>query len=338
MPIVTPTPQVTAFPQPTPVATPIPTMMPQPTTAVPPQTLIVNPPAGWIPQQSEDPTYIGYYQLANQQNIVVAEFIAIVETLSSPLDLRGYLSYLQENELQPPFFEGYTPQQTIDSSLAGFPALRHDFLFSVDGTQLKAMAILVILGNKAYSFLFYSTVNDFPSLEATFIQALSNVSVQGSSVPQPIPPTPSLPPVVTLPTPTTQQLPAGNWYQDPSGMFTISLPSNSAKVQDIQNGVIFSSPNNGEIYIMKLPSEMDAQNMLNGLAGGKSFQAETALNAGNRQAQVKIYSFTQNTMNYAMLISSYPGTPVLVIIVIPADQYNASQSWMISTITGIQFK
>jgi len=28
----------------------------------------------------------------------------------------------------------------------------------------------------------------------------------------------------------------------------------------------------------------------------------------------------------------------LVIIVIPADQYNASQSWMIATITGIQLR
>ena len=110
------------------------------------------------------------------------------------------------------------------------------------------------------------------------------------------------------------------------------------KKQDIQNGVVFTSPNNGEIYIMKFPSEMEAQNTMSGLASGKSYQAETTLNAGNRQALVKIYSFTQNNMNYAMLIASYPGTPVLVIIVIPADQYNASQSWMIATITGIQLR
>ena len=331
-PITTPTPQVTSIPQPTPLATTIPTITSTP------QSLIVNPPPGWIPQPTEDPSQIGYYQLANQQNIVIAEYIVLLETLPSPLDLRGYLSYIQQNELKPPMFNGYIPQQTIDTSLLGLPALRHDFLFTVDNMQLKAMAILTILGNNAYSFLFYSSVNDFPNLEATFLQALSTVSVQGTTGPQPIPPTTSLPPAYTYISPTPQQPSTGNWYQDPSGLFTIPLPSGSVKKQDIQNGVVFTSPNNGEIYIMKFPSEMEAQNTVSGLAGGKSFRAETTLNAGNRQAQVKIYSFTQNNMNYAMLISSYPGTPVLVIIVIPADQYNASQSWMIATITGIQLR
>lgn len=339
LPIATPTPQVTALPQPTPFTSSIPTMVPQPTTQVVyPQMLTVNPPPGWISQPTEDPTQIGYYQLANQQNIVIAEYIVIVENLSSSLDLRGYLSYLQGNRLKPPLFNSYIPQQTIDTSLVGLPALRHDFLFTTDDIQLKAMAIFVILGNKAYTFLFYSTVNDFPNLEAIFLQALSTVSVQDISGHQPTPSISISPQVDFMTSPTPQQPTAGNWYQDPSNTFSVLLPSVSVKKQDIQNGVVFSSPNNGEIYVMNFSSEMEAQNMVEGLAGGKSFRAETTLNAGNRQAQVKIYGFTQNNMNYAMLISSYPGTPVLVLIVIPADQYNASQAWMISTITGIQFR
>lgn len=324
LPISTPTPQITALPQPTVVSVP--------------QSLIVSPPPGWISQPTEDPSEIGYYQLVNQQNIVIAEYLINLESLSSPLNPKGYLGYLQETYLKPPTFNGYIPQQTIDTNFLGLQALRHDFLFTIDNLQLKAMAILIVLGNNAYSFLFYCTPNDFPSLEATFIQALSTVSVQGSTGSQPIPSTTSLPPVDTLTSPTPQQSLAGNWYQDPSNTFSVPLPSTSAKKQDIQNGVVYTSPNNGEIYIMTFSSEMETQNTVSGLAGGKSFRAETTLNAGNRQAQVKIYSFTQNNMNYAMLISSYPGTPVLVIIVIPADQYNASQAWMISTITGIQFR
>ncbi|MBP9015039.1 MAG: DUF4919 domain-containing protein [Candidatus Atribacteria bacterium] len=320
-PVTTPTPQTPAFSQPAPSATTIPT-----TSA--PQSLIVNPPPGWIPQSTEDPTQIGYYQLVNQQNIVIAEYIVLLETLPSPLDLRSYFSYIQQNELQPPMFNGYIPQQTIDTSLLGLPALRHDFLFTVDNMQLKAMTIFVILGNNAYSFLFYSSVNDFPNLESNFIQALSTVSLQGATEPQPIPPiSPTPPPPAT-----------GNWYQHPSGLFSISLPPESVKKQDMQNGVVYTSPNNGEIYLMSFSSETEVQNTMNGLAGGKNYEAETTLNAGNQQALVKIYSFAQNNMNYAMLISSYPGTPVLVIIVVPANQYNASQSWMISTITGIQFR
>lgn len=321
-PVATPTPQAPALSQPAPSTTTI------PATTSAPQSLIVNPPPGWIPQPVEDPTQIGYYQLANQQNIVIAEYIVFLETLPSPLDLRSYLNYIQQNELQPPMFNGYIPQQTIDTTLLGLPALRHDFLFTTDNMQLKAMAIFVILGNDAYSFLFYSSVNDFSNLESTFIQALSTVSLQGATGPQPIPPiSPTPPPPAT-----------GNWYQHPSGLFSIPLPSESVKKQDMQNGVVYTSPNNGEIYLMTFPSEMEAQNTISGLAGGKNYEAETTLNAGNRQALVKIYSFAQNNMNYAMLIASYPGTPVLVIIVVPADQYNASQSWMTSTITGIQFR
>lgn len=332
MPILTPTPQTTALPLPTPLATPIPTMAPAP------QSLVVNPPPGWIPQQSDDPSQIAYFQFANQQNIVVAEYIVVLENLSSPLDLKDYLSYLQESRLKPPLFNGYVPQQTINTSLAGLPALRHDFLFTTNNVLLKAMATFVILGNKAYTFLFYCTSNDFPNLEATFMQALSTVSAQGAPIPQPIIPTPASPQIDVYTSPTPQHPSTGNWYQDPNGLFSIPLPSGSTKKQDIQNGVVFTSPNNGEIYLMNFPSEMEAQNMVSGLAGGKSFRAETTLNAGNRQAQVKIYSFSQNNMNYAMLLTSYLGTPVLVIIIIPAEQYNPSQAWMISTLTGIQFK
>ena len=323
MPPVTPSPYITT--------------LPQPTIASAPQSLIVNPPPGWVTQPTEDPSEIGYYQLVNQQNIVIAEYLINLEKLPSPLDPKGYLSYLQEAYLKPPDFNGYVPQQTIETSFLGLQALRHDFLFTVDNLQLKAMAILVVLGNNAYSFLFYSTVSDFPNLEAIFIQALSTVSIQGSTGSQPIPTT-SLPSVETYASPTPQQPIAGNWYQHPSNAFSVPLPSVSVKKQDIQNGVVYSSPNNGEIYVMNFSSEMEAQNTVGGLAGGKSFRAETTLNAGNRQAQIKIYSFAQNNTNYAMIISTYPGTSVLVIIIIPADQYNASQAWIIPIITGIQFR
>ena len=337
MPIPTSTPQITPIPLSTPVAPPSPTVIPQPTMVKAPQSLIVNPPPGWIPQQPGDPTQIGYYQLANQQGVVVAEYIVILETLSSPMDLKRYLSFLQGSRLKPPNFNGYIPQQTGDTTLAGLPALRHDFLFTTNNLQLKAMAVFVILDNTAYTFLFYSTLNDFPNLEAAFNQALSTVTTQGAVGPQPTPFIPT-PPVNTYTSPTPQQPSTGNWYQDPTGLFGVPLPAGSMKKPDIQNGVVFSSPNNGEIYVMNFPSETEAQNMVSSLAGGKSFRAETTLNAGNRQAQVKIYSFSQNNTNYAMLLTSYPGTSLLVIIVIPADQYNPSQAWMMSTLTGVRFK
>lgn len=39
-----------------------------------------------------------------------------------------------------------------------------------------------------------------------------------------------------------------------------------------------------------------------------------------------------------MLVASYPETPVLVIIVVPAGEYEASQNWMVAIITGVRFR
>jgi len=39
-----------------------------------------------------------------------------------------------------------------------------------------------------------------------------------------------------------------------------------------------------------------------------------------------------------MLVTNYPGTPVLIILVVPAGEYEASQSWMVAIITGVRFR
>ncbi|MEI6157095.1 MAG: DUF4919 domain-containing protein [Atribacterota bacterium] len=327
-----PTPQTTfppmipTTPPPTPIVVPQPTAAP--TLPLVSQQLVLAPPAGWVPQQPGDPSQIAYYQLPNQQGTVVAECFVLLETLSMPMNLSGYLSHIQTSRLKPPEFSGYVPQQTIETAVVGLPALRHDFLFTINNLQLKAMVVFVILGNNAYSFLFYSILKDFPILEEQFNQVLKTVTTQTGSGPQP---TPS---IGTTPLPPNP----ANVYQDPQGKFAVPLPSGATKKQDIQNGIVFRSPNNGEIYLLSYPAETEAQNAANGLAGGKTLQGQTTLNAGNHQAQVKIYSFTQNNTNYAMLLSSYPGTSFLLIIVIPADQYNQSQTWMTPMISGVQLK
>jgi hypothetical protein len=57
-----------------------------------------------------------------------------------------------------------------------------------------------------------------------------------------------------------------------------------------------------------------------------------------KTARVRIYTFTQNNENYAMLVTNYPGTPVLIILVVPASEYEASQNWMVAIITGVRFR
>jgi hypothetical protein len=318
-PSVEPTPQVVSTPQAMPT--------PQSTTPSPPQSLIVNPPPGWtpIPQTIEDPTEIGYYWLTNNQGVVVAEYVAMREDLPYPMDLREYLEFVKQDRLKLSSTPGYTPQETIETTLAGLPALRHDFLFTSDGQQLKGRVFFVILGNQVYSFLFYSTAIGFPSLETTFAQALASISIQGESKVEPG-------------LPGMQLQPAEKIYQDPGGLFEVTLPEGATKKGDLQNGVVFRSPNNGEIYLMKFTSSDEAENTAQGIAGGKDFRAETSLNASGRTARVRIYTFTQNNENYAMLIANYPGTPVLVIIVVPVSEYEASQNWMVATITGMRFR
>ena len=57
---------------------------------------------------------------------------------------------------------------------------------------------------------------------------------------------------------------------------------------------------------MTFSSEMETQNTVSGLAGGKSFRAETTLNAGNRQAQVKfIVLLKQYELCHAYFIISW---------------------------------
>lgn len=326
--VVTPTPSVEPTPQvaivttpPTSQVTPAPQSVPTPL----PQSLTINPPPGWIPQTPEDPAQIGYYQLANNQGIVIAEYIVMRENLPSPMDLRGYLGFVQKDRLNSSALPGYTPQETTETILANLPSLRHDFLFTSDSQQLKGRVFFVILGNQAYSFLFYSTVSDFPNLEATFTQALASIAAQSGSAAEP-----GLPGI--------QPQPAGNLYQDPGGVFELVLPDGTAKKGDLANGVVFRSPNNGEIYLMKFASEGEAENTVQGVTGGKDFQTETSLDAGGKTARVRIYTFAQGGTNYAMLVSTYPGTPVLVIIVVPLSEYQASQKWMVATITGVRFR
>jgi hypothetical protein len=222
----TPSPQMTA-------ATTVPSVVPttQSTTPSSPQSLIVNPPPGWIPipQIIEDPTEIGYYWLTNNQGDVLAEYVAMREELPSPMDLREYLEFVKQNRLKLSSAPGYTPQETIETTLAGLSALRHDFLFTSDGQQMHGRALFVILGNQVYSFFFYSTAVGFPSLEAPFTQALASISIQGESKVEPD-------------LPATPLQPAEKIYQDPGGVFEVTFPEGATKKRDIQNGVVFVAP------------------------------------------------------------------------------------------------
>ena len=280
------------------------------------QFLMIADPPGWVKQLPGDPSQIAYYQLPNQQRIVIAEYIVFQETLSSAKTPEEYLKYLQESRLKPPEFQLYVPVQTESTTIAGLPALRHDFLFSNGTIQLKARATLVILDNLAYSFLFYSNIVDFDRLQADFTQALNLVTLQEKAEDQSL---------------------SGISYQDHEGQVRFPLPIGSTAKQTLSNGATYSGPNSSEITILILPSEDELKKAENDYTSSKTFQKQSNLNSGQQKIEVKLYSYTENNTIYALLTVNYIDRPVLLIISLPRDQYQPAQSWLMQLIRGAQF-
>ncbi|MDD3715383.1 MAG: hypothetical protein PHU16_11105, partial [Atribacterota bacterium] len=92
------------------------------------QQLFIADPPGWVKQSINDPSQMAYFQLPNQQRIVIAELIVFQETLNSDKTPEEYLEYIQKNRLKPPEFELYVPLESKSTTLAGLPAVQHDFL------------------------------------------------------------------------------------------------------------------------------------------------------------------------------------------------------------------
>ena len=109
-------------------------------------------------------------------------------------------------------------------------------------------------------------------------------------------------------------------------------------LQAIQYGTRYSTPNHGELYVLEYPPDIDIQNQVNQIITGRSFQWEALVNMENQEALVKAYMYTQNDINYALLVTTYRGTGVLLLIVVPAEEYQSAQSWIMPVITGVKIK
>lgn len=145
-------------------------------------------------------------------------------------------------------------------------------------------------------------------------------------------PVPSIPTLPAQP-PTT----AGtNIYTDPQGRFSIPLPAGSTTTQTTEIGVVLNTPDGAGIVAMYTLGEQYVQNMVAQIKPNHQFHGQSQLQAGNRQALVELYSKVnpQDNVNYATLVVTYPGTPFIVIITVPADKYNQAQNWILEMIKG----
>ena len=109
-------------------------------------------------------------------------------------------------------------------------------------------------------------------------------------------------------------------------------------LQDIQYGTRYSTPNNGELYLFDYPPEVDIQGQVNQIVAGQPFQWEVAVKVGDDNAIVKAYTYSRNQKNYALLTAIYPGTGVLLLIIVPSEEYQSAQSWIMPAITEVKIK
>ena len=154
-------------------------------------------------------------------------------------------------------------------------------------------------------------------------------------------------PVVPTPTPTIPAIPvqppvtAGmNIYTDPQGRFSIPIPAGSTTTQTTEIGVVLNTPGGAGIVVMYTMGEQYVQGMVAQIKPNHQFHGQSQLQAGNRQALVELYSKVnpQDNVNYASVVTTYPGTPFIIIVTIPADRYNQAQNWILEMIKGTSIR
>ena len=151
----------------------------------------------------------------------------------------------------------------------------------------------------------------------------------------PVTPTPVAPAVPTVP--VTPTVTAGmNIYTDPQGRFSIPIPAGSTTAQTTEIGVVLNTPDGAGIMAMYTTGEQYVQGMVAQIKPNHQFHGQSQLQAGNRQALVELYSKVnpQDNVNYATVVVTYPGTPFMIIITVPADKYNQAQTWILEMIKG----
>ncbi|NLJ49215.1 MAG: hypothetical protein GX428_06485 [Candidatus Atribacteria bacterium] len=282
------------------------------------QQLFITDPPGWVKQSISDPSQIAYFQLPNQQRIVIAELIVFQESLESDKTPEEYLEYIQKNRLKPPEFELYVPLESKPTTLAGLPAVQHDFLFSNGTLQLRARAVLVIYNKLAYSFLFYSSIADFNQLETHFNQVLEFVSTEEKNQNQP-----------------SHELS----FVSQAGHFGIHVPlpqgttlKETSSIQTIYNG-----PNQSLIEIVASDLVDQLKQAEAKTVSGKSFQNQSNLSVGSQVIEIKLYQYFENNRNFALLTARYVEKPLLIIIYLPQDEYQTAQSWLTQLIQSVNF-
>ncbi len=334
-----------------------------------------NLPAGWKADTPYDPSQAAYFTYSAPQGII-GELIIVLEELPFNATIDQYVAAAEENGFSQ--LPGYKASTQLPSTVSGLPAIKKNFTFNSQANDLlQGEAYMFISGKIAYTLLLDVFPNNFSQLEPGFAQMMVNFSVQGGApvtvqpvpVPQPTPtipqptpvapvtpstpivPTPTQPttPIVTTPVPTTPAIPVQppvatgmTVYVDPQGRFSIPIPAGagSTTVQTTEMGIVLNTSGGAEIVVMYTLGEQYVQGMVTQIEPNHKFHGQSQLQAGNRPALIKLYSMInpQDNVNYATLVATYPNTPFMIIVTIPADKYEPSQSWIVEMIKGASIR
>jgi len=326
-----------------------------------------NLPASWKAAVPYDSAQAAYFVYAVQQGNV-GELIIMIEELPFSASIDQYAAAAEENGFKQ--LPGYIPGTQLPATVFGLPAIKKNFTFSPQtGLTLQGEAYIFISGNFAYTILLDILPDYFAQIEPGFSQAVASFKVQGGvpvaaqpttpqpvvpSIPTPTQPThvPSTPvtsvqPAVSTPTPTIPTMPVQppvisgmNIYTDPQGRFNIPIPTGTTTAQTTEIGVILNTPDGAGIVAMYTQGEQYVQGMIAQIKPNHQFHGQSQLQAGNRQALVELYSAVnpQDNINYATVVVTYPGTPFMIIVTVPADKYNQAQPWIEEMIQGISIR
>lgn len=320
-----------------------------------------NLPAGWKTAVPYDSAQAAYFTYSVQQGSV-GELIIMIEELPFSANIDQYAAAAEENGFKQ--LPGYKPGTQLPTTIFGLPAIKKNFTFSPQtGLTLQAEAYIFVSGNFAYTILLDILPDYFAQTEPGFSQAVASFKVQAGApvavqpVPQstpttqpvPITATPTQPTTLPVPTPTPTipttpvqpPVTAGmNIYTDPQGRFSIPIPAGSTTAQTTEIGVVLNTPDGVGIVVMYTQGEQYVQSMVAQIKPNHQFHGQSQLQAGNRQALVELYSKVnpQDNINYATVVTTYPGTPFMIIVTVPADKYNQAQLWILEMIKGISIR
>jgi hypothetical protein len=147
-------------------------------------------------EQEAKPPLSSFYYLVKDGKIA-AELRTVEEHIRIRLTPIAYLRLVQKNSLESAF-ENYRPGATTGAVVAGKPAVRHDFTFSVkNGNSLQGRVYCFLDGNTGLAVLFVALQEAFEVLEADLRAYLDGLRLDDGTSP-----TPSPTPVDAFPTPT----------------------------------------------------------------------------------------------------------------------------------------